>query len=428
MSEFSKITCGEIENVLRDLPGDIESISRLLRGTACMERINLKVMALLLAAGADGEYAGDGPGWLAWARQETKLADSTLYHRLAAGRVLVQFQEKAVIYRHLLEWEIEKIYALVKLPPESREAFLSQTSGVWGMDRDDLRFAAECFLARLNGLPEPERKTRGASPDLPGFGTILDKLDDMKQEECLRELEAIPERAHVAAGVGLSLLDAYLETQKNSSPEMRNENGLRAIQEELTRKMQEVAELLSANQGDHIDENLNPAADEGDAEFAGVATVACNSENGPGRGVACDSCNSGNDLESGGENGGFAQTVCHSGGVATVACNRGNHLGSGVACDSAGAARHHDSTARGVPDSPCSRGAEHHANTACSACGGPGGSGGTRQIYPPGKPDQGGRRLDDDAGRVSSGGGESCGRIPDPGPGRTRQTEPADIQ
>ncbi len=84
MSEISRITLGEIENVLRDIPGDIASISRLLRGTAGMERINAKAMALLLAAGADGEYSGDGPGWLVWARKETGLAESTLDHRLAA--------------------------------------------------------------------------------------------------------------------------------------------------------------------------------------------------------------------------------------------------------------------------------------------------------------------------------------------------------
>ena len=240
MSDISKITLGEIENVLRDVPGDIASISRLLRGTAGMERINAKAMALLLAAGADGEYAGDGPGWLVWAKHETNLADSTLYHRLASGRVLRQFQDKAVTYRHLLDWDIEKIYTLVKLPPESRAAFLAQTDDVWNLDREELRYAADCFLARLNGLPEPERKSKD-SPVLPGFEAFLDTMEAMEEEEYIREIAAVPEKAHVAAGVALSLLDAYLENQNRTRE--YNTAGLLAIQKELEKKLRRLERI-----------------------------------------------------------------------------------------------------------------------------------------------------------------------------------------
>ena len=263
MSEFSKITCGEIENTLRDIPGDIEAISRLLRGTAGMERINAKAMALLLAAGADGEFAGDGPGWLVWARKETGLAESTLYHRLAAGRVLRQFQGKAVIYRHLLDWEIEKIYTLAKLPEESREGFLAKTEDVWTLDREELRYAAYCYLARLKGRPEPERKDRNASPALPGFEAMIDTLDEMEDDEYLREIEARPEKAHMAGEVGIALLDAYMTTLSRTTGTDITAN-LLPIQEILAEKQKEVAEMLRAIQGETHEETTDPG-------------VACNS-------------------------------------------------------------------------------------------------------------------------------------------------------
>lgn len=406
MSEISKITLGEIENVLRDIPGDIGSISRLLRGTAGAERINGKAMAILLAAGADGEYAGDGPGWLVWAKQETGLAESTLYHRLASGRVLLQFQGKAVIYRHLLEWDIEKIYTLVKLPKESREGFLAQTENVWSLDRDDLRYAADCYLARLNGLPEPERKDRNASPALPGFEAFLDTMEAMEEDEYLREIEARPEKAHVAAGVGLSLLDAYLVTQSRLGAD-RNAEALMQIQEILAQKQREVTELLSAIQGE-TNENTNPCGqvfrnateDESPtcsrgAEHNAVTAcgAACDSGNSLKNGVACDSRNER-----------FAQTICHSDGiannsetgefsVATVACNRGNT-----------------------------------ANDAASSDGRPGGSGGAAEIHQAGEPDQGGECDDDGPGSLHPGGGEPRGRISDAGARRPRGPEPADLQ
>ena len=384
MDEDRQITIGEIEDALRNVPEDIDSVSRLLRGTAGLERIGAKAMALLLASGADGEFAGDAPGWLAWAKKETGLADSTLYHRLAAGRVLARLQGKAVIYRHLLDWDIEKIYTLSKLPPESREAFLAQTAGVWDLDRDDLRFAADCFLARLHGMPEPERKNRTASPALPGFETMLDTLDGMEEEEYLREIKARPGKAHVAAGVGLSLLDAFLETQRNC-PTMRNEAGLIAIQEELTRKLKEVADLLSANQGDSTHEDQNPARG---------STAA-----------ACDSA-------------GFAQTDRQSDGAAdaaAAACNRG---------DGAGFAQT-DRQSDGAATAACGRDAAIHDETARGRARG---SGGTPGVHPSGQPDQGVGRHDDDAGRVHPGGGEPRGPVPDPAEGRPREPESADLQ
>ena len=405
MSEISKITLGEIENVLRDIPGDIGSISRLLRGTAGAERINGKAMALLLAAGAEGEYAGDGPGWLVWAKHETGLSESTLYHRLASGRVLLQFQDKAVIYRHLLEWDIEKIYTLVKLPKESREGFLAQTENVWSLDRDDLRFAADCFLARLKHQPEPVRKDRNASPALPGFEDFLDKMEAMEEDEYLREIEARPEKAHVAAGVGLSLLDAYLVTQSRMGAD-RNAEALIQIQEILAQKQKEVAELLSAIQGEN-DENTNPGGQVfRDATKSESPTCSRGAEHNDvtACGVACDS-----------ETGKIEQTILHSGRCKHL------HQYSGMLRDAAG-----NSLESGAAAVACNSG--NTADDAASSDGRPGGSCGAAEIHQTGEPDQGRGRDDDSPGSLHPGGGEPRGRIPDAGARRPRGAEPADLQ
>ena len=192
----------EQAQVPKDLGDKVETMQKI----HLVERRGSIVSALILADAYENNFEKDGNRWLVWAKRESGLAESELFHRFAVGKLMAAFRDHAVIFRRMYDSTVDKLLPLTTLMREYGKdgvaAFISLYPDIWGWDRKTMRDQVKAYICRQKGLPVEEKRFNFAA-----FLKRFDfSLEDFDQEQNLTE-----ESADKALVLGAGMLEMWMK-------------------------------------------------------------------------------------------------------------------------------------------------------------------------------------------------------------------------
>ena len=87
----------EQAQVPKDLGDKVETLQKI----HLVERRGSIVSALILADAYENNFEKDGNRWLVWAKRESGLCETEMFHRFAVGKLMSAFRDHAVIFRKM---------------------------------------------------------------------------------------------------------------------------------------------------------------------------------------------------------------------------------------------------------------------------------------------------------------------------------------
>ena len=192
----------EQAQVPQDLGDKVETLQKI----HLVERRGSIVSALILADAYENNFEKDGNRWLVWAKRESGLCETEMFHRFAVGKLMSAFRDHAVIFRRMYDSTVDKLLPLTTLMREYGKdgvsAFISLYPEVWNWDRKTMRDQVKAYLCKQKGLPVEEKRF-----DFAAFLKRFDfSMEDFDQEPNLTE-----ESADKALVLGAGMLEMWMK-------------------------------------------------------------------------------------------------------------------------------------------------------------------------------------------------------------------------
>ena len=192
----------ELAQVPQDLGDKVETLQKI----HLVERRGSIVSALILADAYENNFEKDGNRWRVWAKRESGLCETEMFHRFAVGKLMSAFRDHAVIFRRMYDSTVDKLLPLTTLMKEKGleavAAFISYYPDIWSWDRQTMRDQVKAYLRKLKGLPVEEKRF-----DFAAFLKRFDfSMEDFDQEPNLTE-----ESADKALVLGAGMLEMWMK-------------------------------------------------------------------------------------------------------------------------------------------------------------------------------------------------------------------------